>query len=232
MMQKRKKSGFVTYFKEVNVSTKLVTLLYIKIKPSCLNIFVPLVGKGTKLSSHIQKALPVVHTLLLDSVRLQQYPRLKTLLRLNRNWGILFLPSFFHTEISDIKLKDDVDTSKFCQHSSKCDICTATTKQLNISDIQYFLQAHEEVIKSGKFNYEECRLPVNTRINLSFLRSWLTDYNDKRICDFLEYRFSLGANDFGCVLKDINKKSFGNSNITRVISIIQMKFINIWKMRH
>ena len=79
-------------------------------------------------------------------------------------------------------------------------------KQLNISDIQYFLHAHEEVIKSGKFNYEECRIPTNTRMNLPFLRSWLTDYNDKRICEFLEYGFTLGANDFGSVLKDTNKK--------------------------
>ena len=70
---------------------------------------------------------------------------------------------------------------------------------------KYFLHAHEEVIKSRKFNYEECRIPVNTRMNLPFLRSWLTDYNDKRICAFWEYGFPLGANDFGSVLEDTNK---------------------------
>ena len=79
-----------------------------------------------------------------------------------------------------------------CHHSMNCEICTATHKHLNKYDIQNFLDAHEAVVKSGKFNYEECRIPVNTHMNIPFLRSWLTDFHDKKLCDFLEFGFPLG----------------------------------------
>ena len=56
---------------------------------------------------------------------------------------------------------------------------------LNISDINYCITTHEEVVKSRKFNFEGCRIPVNTRMNIDFIRSWLQDYEDTCLCDFL-----------------------------------------------
>ena len=104
-----------------------------------------------------------------------------------------------------LKLKK-IDSEHLCQHSSKCNVCLAIKNSLNHSDINYFINAHEEVIKSKKFNFEGCRIPVNTRMNMEFIRSWLQDYEDYRVCDFLEFGFPIGAKDISSLLSDINKK--------------------------
>ena len=72
------------------------------------------------------------------------------------------------------------DTKHLCKHSPKCAVCLAIKGSLNISDINYFINAHEEVAKSKKFNFEGCR---NSGI-IEFIRSWLQDYEDTRLCDF------------------------------------------------
>lgn len=61
------------------------------------------------------------------------------------------------------------------------------------------------VIKSGKYNFEHCRIPVNFRMNLNFIRSWLIDYKDKRICEFLEYGFPIGIDRTDTILKNVKK---------------------------
>ena len=43
-------------------------------------------------------------------------------------------------------------------------------------------------------------------MNIPFLRSWLTDFYDSRLCDFLEFGFPLGIKDCESVLRDISKK--------------------------
>ena len=43
-------------------------------------------------------------------------------------------------------------------------------------------------------------------MNIPFLRSWLTDFYDSRLCDFLEFGFPLGIKDCKSVLRDISKK--------------------------
>ena len=65
-------------------------------------------------------------------------------------------------------------------------------KQIKSSDIKYLVDAHHQVIKSGKFNFEECRIPVNNKLNINYLRNNLGDYKDKQICDLLEFGFSIG----------------------------------------
>lgn len=49
------------------------------------------------------------------------------------------------------------------QHSNKCQICISTAKLLTGLEIKFFLEAHEAVVKSGKYNFEGCRIPVNTK---------------------------------------------------------------------
>lgn len=79
-----------------------------------------------------------------------------------------------------------------CQHSSKCDICQVTKANIKESDISYFLKSHNEVKKSGMYNFEKCKIPVNSRLNIQYLRSMLIDYKDNKICDLLEFGFPLG----------------------------------------
>ena len=43
------------------------------------------------------------------------------------------------------------------------------------------------MLSSGYPNYIGCRIPVKSGINIQFFRDSLTDYNDKLICDLLEY---------------------------------------------
>lgn len=46
---------------------------------------------------------------------------------------------------------------------------------------------------------------MNTKMNINFFRSWLSDYKDKEICEFLEFGFPIGAVGFKSILKNINK---------------------------
>ena len=73
----------------------------------------------------------------------------------------------------------------------KCDICQVCTG-LTLSDIKFLLNAQNEVQKSGKFNFEGCKISINNRMNVSYIRSWLTDYADKAVCNLLEYGFPIG----------------------------------------
>jgi hypothetical protein len=49
------------------------------------------------------------------------------------------------------------------------------------------LDLHSQVLSSVYPNYIACRIPVKSGINVQFFRDNLTDYNDKLICDLLEY---------------------------------------------
>ena len=43
-------------------------------------------------------------------------------------------------------------------------------------------------------------------MNMEFIRSWLQDYEDTRLCDFLEFGFPVGATNVDSILFDVNKK--------------------------
>ena len=57
------------------------------------------------------------------------------------------------------------------------------------------------MLKSGKFNFEKCRIPINNRLNIDYIRNCLEDYKDKQICDFLEFGFPIGFNGDNTLLK-------------------------------
>ena len=50
----------------------------------------------------------------------------------------------------------------------------------------------DRVLQSGRPNFLGLRVPVNSRINIHFLRIMLKDYSDYQICDLLEFGFPLG----------------------------------------
>ena len=43
---------------------------------------------------------------------------------------------------------------------------------------EFLLNAHKLVADSKKINFEFCRIPVNDRLNMSFLQHMLSDYRD------------------------------------------------------
>ena len=81
-------------------------------------------------------------------------------------------------------------TKHVCTHSSSCKICSAV-KSLSPDILHNKIKIHEIVKNSGKFNFQSCRIRVNSKINTDFMRSMLSDYKDKLVCDLLEFGFPL-----------------------------------------
>ena len=55
-----------------------------------------------------------------------------------------------------------------------------------------FVNAHRVVLSSGQFNYTWLRLPVPSRLNITVWCTLLQGYEDRVICDFLEFGWPLG----------------------------------------
>jgi len=61
---------------------------------------------------------------------------------------------------------------------------------------KFWLDTHERVRLSGKFNYEGCRIPVRTALNIPRWRHWVgrSGVRDRKLCEFLEFGWPLGVN--------------------------------------
>ena len=55
-----------------------------------------------------------------------------------------------------------------------------------------FVNAHRVVLSSGQFNYTWLRLPVPSRLNITVWCALFRGYEDRVICDFLEFGWPLG----------------------------------------
>ena len=63
------------------------------------------------------------------------------------------------------------------------------------------------MVNSGLPNYLGCKIPINQRMNIQYMRSLLFDYKDRVVCDLLEYGFPIGfEGDRSQVLKSVHKK--------------------------
>ena len=51
---------------------------------------------------------------------------------------------------------------------------------------------HDLISLSGKYNFEGCRFPFNTHLNIDYFRFMLSGYHDEELCDFLQYGFPIG----------------------------------------
>ena len=92
------------------------------------------------------------------------------------------------------------------------------------------LDIHHKVIPSGKYNFEGCRVPVNGKLNIEYIKSLLHDYDDPLLCDFLEFGFPIGYHSNNEILQQI-KKMFGNSKIIKVQKSIKRTCYLIWLKR-
>ena len=78
---------------------------------------------------------------------------------------------------------DGVDASVRVKHQCSCGVLSPPY----ISLIYEF----EHVFNSGFKNFEKCRRPVKTSLNISAWRTLLVDYEDTMLCDMLEFGFPL-----------------------------------------
>lgn len=50
---------------------------------------------------------------------------------------------------------------------------------------------HKLIQNSGKYNFQQCRIRVNFKINVEFMRKMLVNYKDLLVCDLLEFGFPI-----------------------------------------
>lgn len=104
-----------------------------------------------------------------------------------------FIPSFCfkNDSIASAHIQD-------CPHITDHHISWRTCSNIkgcpSFSLVEDKISLHEQVKRSGKYNFESCRIRVNEKINTEYLRSLLQlfDYNDSLVCDLIEFGFPLG----------------------------------------
>lgn len=55
-----------------------------------------------------------------------------------------------------------------------------------------YISLHNNILLSGKYNFESCRVSLNHRLKIDFFRFMLLDYSDNLLCEFLEFGFPIG----------------------------------------
>ena len=107
----------------------------------------------------------------------------------------LFLPKFCLDNLKNNNTRKELASNSkfencFCKHSSKCDICNGVKKNI-ASSSQELLKAHKQVLESGKYNYQGCKIVVNEKIDSEFMCRMLEGYNDLAVCEMLKYGFPI-----------------------------------------
>ena len=69
---------------------------------------------------------------------------------------------------------------------------TLSQSKLNEKELAHIIYTHNKVVNLGLPNYQGCKIPVKTRINVEFFRENLLDYKDKVICEYLEFGAPIG----------------------------------------
>jgi hypothetical protein len=93
-----------------------------------------------------------------------------------------FKRNFFYINISDQKIKG--------QKIQEIELIAQ--EKLNDKEFSTVIDVHNRVQNSGYPNYLCCRIPVKSGIHISFFRRNLLDYDDKIICEFLEFGAPIG----------------------------------------
>ena len=83
-------------------------------------------------------------------------------------------------------------SSLFSNHSGFCRLCI-DIKPVLINDSSHKVQIHHLVKESGQYNLENCRILVNLKFDIDFMRRMLRGYNDLLVLDLLKYGFPIGC---------------------------------------
>ena len=65
-------------------------------------------------------------------------------------------------------------------------------EKLEDLDFKNIIEVHNKVVSSGYHNYDGCRIPVKSGINVDFFRKNLLDYDDRIIRELLEFDTLVG----------------------------------------
>ena len=57
------------------------------------------------------------------------------------------------------------------------------------------LEIHRMIQDSGKYYFQHCRIRVNEKINVNFMRVMLINYYDLEVCEFLEFGYPIGFDE-------------------------------------
>ena len=71
------------------------------------------------------------------------------------------------------------------KHSVKCEFCLDCS--LSKDNLINYIEIHNKIKGFGLYNFQNCRIPVFSRLNVSYIRQKLVNYSNYQVCDFLEY---------------------------------------------
>ena len=67
----------------------------------------------------------------------------------------------------------------------------SSVHDLILNDIPGLINLHNILVKQQDYNFRELRIPIFSKLNIEFWRDELQFYDDKDICDFLQFGFPL-----------------------------------------
>ena len=82
-------------------------------------------------------------------------------------------------------------SSDFNSLQPQFNLLKSSKKSNNQSDYDY-IQMHDEIVRSGRYNFEGCKFPLKTNLKIDYFRFLLHGYEDECIFTFLEFGFPLG----------------------------------------
>ena len=74
-----------------------------------------------------------------------------------------------------------------------CKLCTAIFEMV-LPDQEFLIKLHNQIIEFQGYNFNQLQVPVYSKLNISFWKEQLIDFDDKEICSFLEFGWPLGFN--------------------------------------
>ncbi|CAC5379598.1 unnamed protein product [Mytilus coruscus] len=156
------------------------------------NIFVRLVGEKITERLFAQNRQRFVHIRLNDLQCKNVFGKCTTLNPLAE----VFLPSYMKTSENDDKLdnykveyldKGDTFINKYTLNNKTNKIGIVAQDKLNDTEFKNTIEIHNQIVQSGYPKYLGCRIPVKSGINVDFFRKSLIDFDDKIICEFLQF---------------------------------------------
>ncbi len=64
----------------------------------------------------------------------------------------------------------------------------------SLDDREFDIQVHEAVVASGVPNYKGCRIPLRTKLNISYLKEQLLEFRNAVVAELLEFDFPIEVN--------------------------------------
>ena len=61
------------------------------------------------------------------------------------------------------------------------------------SETSKLISANKLIKDSGMLNFQSCKIPVSSKLNLDYIELHLQDYGDKIICEFLKFGWPINS---------------------------------------